>query len=214
MVRRKNAGGSRELHDDTIQFLIAFKQRIQLVKMDWEGHLVVQALGELEEAAEQTIENLRRMVTVLRPIHLEDLGLVAAINMLAAETSKQLDSNVEFICQGQEQRLGVPVGLALYRIVQEALSNITRHSEATEASVRMAFASDDVHIVIEDNGKGFRVPRSPAAFAPGGHFGLLGVFERAVLIGGEVRVESRPGRGTRLVIQAPISTAGLGNLDE
>lgn len=195
---------ARELHDDTIQSLIAFKQRIQLVEMDWEGHPVVQALGELEGAAEQTIENLRRMVAALRPIYLEDLGLVAAINMLVGETSKQLGSNVEFICQGQEQRLDAPVELALYRIVQEALSNITRHSEATAASVRMAFASDDIHIVIEDNGKGFQVPRSPSAFAPGGHFGLLGVFERADLIGGEVQVESSPGKGTRLVVSAPI----------
>lgn len=195
---------ARELHDDTIQSLIAFKQRVQLVEMDWEGHPVVKALAELEMVAEQTIENLRRMVAALRPIYLEDLGLVAATNMLASDTSQKLGSLVEFTRQGKELRLEGPVELALYRIVQEALSNMTRHSEATKASVRMVFASDGVRIEIEDNGKGFTVPRSPAEFAPSGHFGLLGMFERAELIGGDIQVDSSPGKGTRLVIKAPI----------
>ncbi len=195
---------ARELHDDTIQSLIAFKQRVQLVEMDWEGHPVVKALAELEMVAEQTIENLRRMVAALRPIYLEDLGLVAATNMLASDTSQKLGSLVEFTRQGKELRLEGPVELALYRIVQEALSNMTRHSEATKASVRMVFASEGVRIEIEDNGKGFTVPRSPAEFAPSGHFGLLGMFERAELIGGDIQVDSSPGKGTRLVIKAPI----------
>lgn len=193
---------ARELHDDTIQSLIAFKQRVQLVEMDWEGHPVVKALGELENVAEQTIENLRRMISALRPIYLEDLGLVAAINMLATETSQKLGSPVHFSRQGRERRLENPIELALYRIVQEALNNITRHSEATHASIQITFQSDGIKITIEDNGKGFIVPRSPSEFAPNGHFGLLSMFERADLMGGEIQVISTPGQGTRLVVKA------------
>lgn len=192
---------ARELHDDTIQSLIAFKQRVQLVEMDWEGHPVAIALSALENVAEQTIENLRRMISALRPIYLEDLGLVAAINMLATETAQKLHAPVDFSRQGKERRLEAPVELALYRIVQEALGNITRHSGATHASMQIAFLQDCVQIVVEDNGKGFIVPRSPSEFAPGGHFGLLGMFERVDLIGGEIQVVSSPGQGTQLTVR-------------
>jgi signal transduction histidine kinase len=192
---------ARELHDDTIQSLIAFKQQIQLAEMDWEGHPVVKALNHLEIAGEQTIENLRRMISALRPIYLEDLGLVAAMNMLASDTSEKLGSPVEFFRQGKERRLEAPVELALYRIGQEALNNITRHSGATHATIQMSFQADGIKIVIEDNGKGFAVPRSPAEFAPSGHFGLLGMFERVDLIGGEIQVDSNPGKGTRVKVK-------------
>lgn len=205
---------ARELHDDTIQSLIAFKQRVQLVEMDWEGHPVAKALSELENVAEQTIENLRRMVSALRPIYLEDLGLVAAINMLAADSGQKLGSPVEFTRQGRERRLEAPIELALYRIVQEALSNITRHSDATHASIQMTFLPEGIRIEIEDNGKGFSVPRSPAEFAPSGHFGLLGMFERADLIGGEMKVDSKPGKGTRLVVITPYALPEESERDE
>lgn len=194
---------ARELHDDTIQSLIAFKQRVQLVEMDWEGHPITGALADLERVAEQTIENLRRMVSALRPIYLEDLGLVAAIDMLAKETGAKLGSPVDFKKQGKEKRLDAPVELALYRIVQEALSNITRHSGATHAFVTLSYQAQSIQIAVDDNGKGFQVPRSPAELAPGGHFGLLGMFERVDLIGGEIQVESTSEKGTRLTVTVP-----------
>ena len=194
---------ARELHDDTIQSLIALKQRVQLVEMDWEDHPVSKSLSELENFAEQVIENLRRMVSALRPIYLEDLGLVTAVNMLVTDTGKTFQLPVTLTRQGKERRLEAPVELALYRIVQESLSNITRHSGASNASIKMAFLADKIQIEIEDNGKGFAVPRSPAEFAPSGHFGLLGMFERADLIGADLKVDSKPGIGTRLVITAP-----------
>jgi len=198
---------ARELHDDTIQSLIAFKQRIQLVEMDWEGHPVVGALSDLENVVEQTIENLRRMVSALRPIYLEDLGLVAAVNMLANDAGIKLGKPLDFTREGKERRLDATVELALYRIVQEALSNISRHSGATQASIRLAFEPEGIRIEIQDNGKGFSVPHSPAEFAPSGHFGLLGMFERADLMGGSIQINSFPGKGTRLIVIVPTSPA-------
>jgi signal transduction histidine kinase len=121
--------------------------------------------------------------------------------MLATDTSQKLGLPVDFTRQGKERRLDAPVELALYRITQEALSNITRHSGANHASIQIAFLPDGIKIVIEDNGKGFTVPRSPAEFAPNGHFGLLGMFERADLMGGDIQVVSSPGQGTRLVVK-------------
>jgi len=205
---------ARELHDDTIQSLIAFKQRVELVEMDWEGHPVAKALSELENVAEQTIENLRRMVSALRPIYLEDLGLVAAVNMLATDTGQTLGSPVVFFRQGKERRLDAPVELALYRIVQEALNNITRHSGATHVSIRVEYQLEEIRIEIEDNGKGFVVPLSPAEFASSGHFGLLGMFERADLIGGEIKVDSKPGKGTLLIVNTPYGLPETNTRDE
>jgi signal transduction histidine kinase len=168
---------------------------------------VAKSLSELEAVAEKTIENLRRMVSALRPIYLEDLGLVAAVNMLATDTSHALGAPVDFSRQGKERRLDAPVELALYRIIQEALRNITRHSGATLASIQITFQTNRIEIAIEDNGKGFTVPRSPAEFAPNGHFGLLGMFERADLIGGEIQVFSSPGQGTHLVVKVDDASA-------
>jgi signal transduction histidine kinase len=194
---------ARELHDDTIQSLIAFKQRVQLAEMDWADQPVAQSLKELEIFAEETISNLRRMIRALRPIYLEDLGLVAAINMLADETGKQAGIDVIFEQQGIERRLAPQVELALYRIVQEALNNMTHHASATYAAIHVKFFPESVNIDIQDNGKGFQPPESPNELASAGHFGLLGMYERADLIGGKIRLESKPGRGTHLTVFVP-----------
>ena len=177
---------ARELHDDTIQSLIAFKQRIQLLEMDYENQPVTKGLAELENSTEQAIENLRRMVSALRPIYLEDLGLVAAVQMLINSHAKDTGIPIAFSRTGKERRQDAAVELALYRIVQEALSNVARHSNATCASVQIKFQSKGLQIEVQDNGQGFVVPRSPAEFAPSGHFGLLGMFERADLVGAKI----------------------------
>jgi two-component system sensor histidine kinase UhpB len=189
---------ARELHDDTIQSVIALKQRVQLAQTSVKDQTSRRTLGELETLAEQTIENLRRMTRALRPIYLEDLGLVTALEMLAHETSQNNAVQIEFKKSGEEQRLSHEVELALYRIAQEALSNVVRHSDAKQASLQIVFKMGEVQLEINDNGIGFVMPKSPTDFAPSGHFGLLGIRERADLIGARLEVESAPEKGTRL----------------
>ncbi len=196
---------ARELHDDTIQSLISLKQKIQLVEMDYSDPPVAEALGKLSAFTERTIEDVRRMVRDLRPIYLEDLGLVAALQMLVNETNEASGIPITFENHGKERRLDPSVELALYRIVQEALSNITRHSGATRASVALRYDVAEIEVVILDNGKGFRVPSSPAEFAPGGHYGLLGMFERATLTGGTLQVRSAPDEGAQIIINVKTS---------
>lgn len=191
---------ARELHDDTLQSLIALKQRAQLAHMTLGNGSTAAKIEELEALAENTIENLRRLTSALRPIYLEDLGLVAALEMLANETGKAFRFPVKFQRRGAERRLKPAVELALYRMVQEALSNIARHAEASLASVTITFTAQEVTLEVYDNGKGFNVPKSPAEFAPNGHFGLLGLYERAELIGASLKIHSSPGQGTRLRI--------------
>ena len=191
---------ARDLHDDTIQSLIALKQRVQLARMALSKDASPEALIELESLAEQTIENLRRTTRALRPIYLEDLGLVAALEMLASETGQNAHLRVDFHHNGSQRRLPTDVELALYRMAQEALNNTARHAQATHASVKIEFKPHSVTLQVTDNGAGFVVPKSPAGFAPGGHFGLVGLYERAQLIGARLEIASTPGKGTHLKI--------------
>jgi len=192
---------ARELHDDTIQAVIALKQRVQLAQQGLRDETTRQSLRELESLAETTIENLRRMTRALRPIYLEDLGLVTALEMLARETSQNHAINVDFQKFGTEQRLPGEVELALYRIAQEALSNTVRHSKAGRAELQITFGDPGVELELRDDGTGFQLPKSPTDFAAGGHFGLLGIRERAELIGARLELESGPGGGTRLKVR-------------
>jgi signal transduction histidine kinase len=195
---------ARELHDDTIQAIIALKQRLQLAQRSIKSQSGHQALNQLETLAEETIENLRRLTRALRPIYLEDVGLVTALEMLTREMSQANQLEIDFQKRGQEQRLTSEVELVLYRIAQEALNNVVRHSKARNASLCITFTDDETNLEVSDNGVGFQVPASPTDFAPGGHFGLLGMRERADLIGARLEIQSEAGRGTRLSVHMPV----------
>ena len=195
---------ARELHDDTIQALIALNQRVQLTQLKVAADPeAVTALEEIQFLTEAAIQDLRRLIRAMRPLYLEDLGLVAALEMLVSETSTAEGFALEFLHKGMERRLPSETELALYRIAQEGLSNVVRHAQALNVALTIHFEPERVILTIEDDGQGFEVPESPAEFAPGGHYGLLGMHERAELIGARLEVHSSPGEGTLLTITIP-----------
>jgi signal transduction histidine kinase len=196
---------ARELHDDTLQALIALNQRIQLAQLSLDSNPKSSELVDIQELTEQTIQNLRRITRALRPIYLEDLGLVAALEMLARETQAANNIDVDFHQGGREVRLDPNVELALYRIAQEALSNVIRHARATRVAIRLNFSPQKLTLQINDNGIGFDVPESPAEFVPSGHYGLLDLFERAEMISAKLEIDSMPGQGTQLTVSLPNS---------
>jgi signal transduction histidine kinase len=197
---------ARELHDDTIQAVIALKQRVQLANKSVKTESAHEALKELENLAEETVQNLRRLTRALRPIYLEDLGLVTALGMLASETSQAHPLQVDFQILGDERRLPREVELALYRIAQEAMNNVVHHAKADRATLLISF-DKEITLEIIDNGAGFTVPKSPTEFAPKGHFGLLGMRERADLIGAKLDVQSEAGKGTKLSVRLDASSS-------
>lgn len=192
---------ARELHDDTIQAVVALKQRVQLAQRSIKDQAGKQSLQELETLAEQTVQNLRRLTRALRPIYLEDLGLVTALDMLAREISQNTGLAITFQRNGQERRLPREVELSLYRIAQEALTNVVKHSQATTAGLEITFDEGETTLQVTDNGIGFDIPKSPTDFAPNGHFGLLGIHERVDLIGARLELESANDHGTRLTVR-------------
>jgi len=196
---------ARELHDDTLQSLIALNQRVQLTQLALADSPTAGAIAEIQTLLEQTMADLRRFTRALRPIYLEDLGLVAALEMLTREVGQADNLRVEFHRAGSERRLSSEVELALYRMAQEALSNVARHAQAVQVSLSITFKPDAVIMTISDNGRGFQVPASPAELAPSGHFGLLGLHERAELIGAHLDIQSSPGQGTLVIVQLPAS---------
>jgi signal transduction histidine kinase len=195
---------ARELHDDTIQSLIALKQRVQLAQLARKDGASEESLSEVVSLTEQAIENVRRQTRALRPIYLEDLGLATALEMLARETSQAANIPIEFERRGTEKRMNSNVELALYRMAQETLNNVARHAQASQADLKIYFASEEVILQVSDNGIGFNVPKSPAEFAPGGHFGLLGMYERAELIGARLEIQSSPGQGSQVIVHLGI----------
>jgi len=184
---------ARELHDDTLQALIALNQRLHLARLA--QHDPTSSLAEIQELTTQTMENLRRLTRALRPIYLEDLGLVAALEVLARETQQIGKFPVVFRRTGEPRRLSPQTELALYRMAQETLNNVVRHAQATQCHLEIEFVPKVVMLRIEDNGLGFTPPESPAELAPQGHFGLLGLHERAELIGAILDIQSAPGNG-------------------
>ena len=196
---------ARELHDETIQSLIALNQHIQLAAMNAPDTQQpnYQLLGKM---VQETIGNLRRMIRGLRPIYLEDLGLAASLEMLCQETSQLSQIPVNFNLQGQERRLDTQKEMALYRMVQEALSNVARHSQAHQAAVWVKYGEQSLHITVEDDGKGFLLPVDSTTLTVQSHFGLLSLRERAELIGANLLIRSQPGKGT--VISMEVSYDG------
>lgn len=198
---------ARELHDETIQDLIALGQQIQMLQADLRGQGMndVEGLQDLQRATQEAIQGIRRLSRGLRPVYLEDLGLAPALEMLARDAQADLEIPVTFDVHGDVCRLGADIELALYRIVQEALSNAARHAQARHVWLELLFDEDGLRITVRDDGAGFHPPEEWSELARQGHYGLIGIYERSVLIGARLRLDSSPGEGARISIRLPHS---------
>jgi signal transduction histidine kinase len=198
---------SRDLHDETAQDLVGLMQRIDLCRLSAEGNLqLTEALDELADLVDRTLSGVRRTSRALRPLILEDLGLVAAVQAIGDDLEQQLSDGRVF-CEiiGQEQRLPPEVELTAFRVVQEALTNVRKHAPgATRVYVTFQFEPDLLRVIVEDNGRGFRMPMHRGN-AGGDHLGLMGMRERAELLGGTWEIHSQIGQGTRVTLEIAVA---------
>ncbi len=196
---------ARELHDDTVQSLIALDQRAQLAQRA-AAQATPATRARLEEVRSMTstlIADIRRVIRAMRPIYLEDLGLLPAIEMLARDVETASGIPVAYAVDGPVKRLAAAQEIGLYRIVQEALANAARHAHAHAIQVRATFTDRALHLHIADDGQGFTPPERLSSLSQDGHFGLMGMHERADLIGAQLEVHASPGQGTTIDIHLP-----------
>ena len=199
---------ARELHDDTLQSLIALQQHIQMASMQINNDDEISGLQikDLRSLLQKSITNLRRLVRGLRPAYLDDLGLVSALEMLVNETNMVLPHPIKLEINGEETRLNSDVELAFYRIAQESLSNVVRHSQASEVIVKLRYEKNLISLEIQDNGIGFDFPDRTESFAASSHFGLIGMKERAELVKANLTIRTFPQKGTAVQLFYPLNT--------
>ncbi len=193
---------SRELHDETGQALSSMLLGLSLLEREADDpEAIVARAIELEEMVDLMLENLHRMAMNLRPASLDHLGLVAALDQYCETFGQQYGLDVQFETVGLEmgKRLLPEVETALYRIVQEALTNVIRHAQARHVDVLLERRGDHVVTIVEDDGVGFDMQK----VAQRGRLGVFGMHERAEMLGGDMMVESAPGAGTSVFVEVP-----------
>lgn len=200
---------ARELHDETGQTLTALGLGLRGLSATIlvDELRAVQQGQKLELLAKDGISQLQHVITGLRPPQLDELGLPAALRWYAGEVKTASNVQVGIQCQGPSAKLSADERATLFRIAQEAVNNVVRHSEASQASITLNCSEDTILMVIEDNGCGFDVD----IVLKGQKrqcWGLLGMKERAALIGGTCEITSRRGKGTRVAVRAPLTQGG------
>ena len=188
---------ARELHDETGQALTSILLGLRAIE-DKDSEEIGRSVAELRELVVETLQDVRRLAVELRPKALDDFGLVPALERLAETFAEQTGIRVHLEAALGDARLSADVETAVYRIVQEALTNVIKHAQAGTVSVVLTRKGDRVVVVVEDDGKGFDPGRTDDA-----RLGLVGMRERIALVDGRVSVESRPGEGTTIVAEVP-----------
>jgi signal transduction histidine kinase len=195
---------ARDLHDDTVQSLIAIGRQIEITRelLD-DPEKAREHLSKLRRIITETIESVRQFSRDLRPLALEDLGLIPALQNLLKRLSQEDGIETQFIMQGAAEGLASDVEVTVYRIVQETLTNVRKHAQASRVQLDIEFLPNQVIVTVSDNGAGFTVPDKATELARSGSFGLMGLQERAQLFGGQLFINSSPGGGTKIKLVVP-----------
>ena len=195
---------ARELHDETLQNLIAISRQMEKITSSdalWEES--IEAVRDFRKKIEVAVQEIRRFSHDLRPSVLDDLGLLPALELLADDLDKR-GIATSFKTVGEARRLIPEIEVMLFRIVQEAVSNIWRHSQASTAELVIEFSDALVRLNIGDDGKGFRLPQRVVDMAGLGKLGLTGMHERAKLLGGNLTLTSAQSKGTMVTVEVPL----------
>lgn len=194
---------ARELHDEAGQALTTVRLQLDFISSVLPPDLPPHVRQQVDEAyalVGRTLEEIRRISLDLRPSLLDDLGLTPALRWQCRQLNRRAGLKVCLESTGDERRLGPDVETAVYRVIQEALTNIVRHAQATEATISLDYQRERLRLVVTDNGGGF-----PDVAAQGMGLGLLGMRERITAVDGTLRIQSLPGAGSTLQIEVPLS---------
>ena len=197
---------ARELHDDTSQALAALGLALETASVApaADAEEVKARIESIKPMAVRMLEEVRKLILDLRPTILDDLGLVPAIRWYAENRLKPQGVKVQMETAGIERRLPPEMETALFRVAQEAVTNIARHAEAENVVMSLEISESQVIIEVEDDGKGFDLASVAKPADKGQGLGLMGMKERVALFGGTLSVETAPGAGTQLRIEVPL----------
>jgi PAS domain S-box-containing protein len=196
---------AQEMHDETLQSLVVLCRKLDESDADTPASFdsLLLVLREAHDHAESLVESVRGFARGLRPPILDDLGLTPAIERLVGELSARSTIDSRLTVRGCDRRLPADVELALFRISQEALHNVERHSGASNVRVNLHYQPQSIEVVIIDNGAGFSLPVPLDGLANESKLGLIGMQERARTVGGKLRIRSTPRTGTRVAVRIP-----------
>jgi len=206
---------ARELHDETSQALAALLLSVE-TGLQGAPQEVRERLHRIKALADRTLDSIHRLIFDLRPSVLDDLGLVSALRWSAESRLEPMGIDLSFEVIGSERRLPPEIETALFRIGQEAITNIARHAEAEGVRITVEFGEEGVRLQVEDDGKGFDPEEVTGSVKGTRGLGLLGMRERTALLGGTLTIQSEPGKGTRVTVEVPLPglRAGTPGADE
>ncbi|MCS7264654.1 MAG: GAF domain-containing sensor histidine kinase [Armatimonadetes bacterium] len=197
---------SHELHDQIGQLLTALLIQLQLLERDISTPALKERLKMLKHLAEEISSQLHHIAWELRPPALDELGLIAALERITEEWSLRFNIPCEFVANSSiDGEVQPEMAIGVLRIVQEALTNIAKHAKATQAKVWVSQENGELVVIVEDDGVGFRVSDILRHPDENKRLGLLGMMERAAMLSGNISIDSKPGKGTKVQIKVPLS---------
>ena len=195
---------ARELHDHFEQYFVAMLLGLNAAEKAWsrgdKGH---QGIAELKEITLSVSRDVHQLSLELRPTALDDFGLEAAMANYLEKWRERFSLDVDFVGNLRGRRLPPPIEITLYRVLQEAMTNVAKHANAAKISVALEADPAEVRLIVEDDGTGFDKETAAAPGGPANGFGLLGIRERLAAVGGSLIIETAPKRGTALFCQIP-----------
>jgi signal transduction histidine kinase len=196
---------ARDLHDETGQSLTAIGMGLRGLsgKLGPRNKDATGTLHKLETLTADSLKELQRLISDLRPSHLDDLGLSAALRWYAGRLQEHSALHIRVDISGEERDLDEVMKIAIFRIIQESLNNVIKHAHATHVNIHVQFGATNVRINVRDNGIGFDVDSAKQRRSNRPSLGLAGMEERAALLGGSVCVQSRPAYGTEIEVVIP-----------
>ncbi len=193
---------ARDLHDETGQSLTAIGMGLRGLADELNDKRQNDTLSQLQSLTSDSLRELQRIISDLRPAHLDDLGLSATLRWYATRLQELTSIHVRVDIDGDEPELDDAVKITIFRIVQESLNNVIKHSHATNVNIKIDYRQKEARILVRDNGMGFDMDSVQSRIGRVS-LGLAGMEERAMLMGGEVQIHSRPNYGTEVEARIP-----------
>ncbi|MFZ3171751.1 MAG: sensor histidine kinase [Carboxydocellales bacterium] len=196
---------AREIHDGPAQAMANVVLRVEFCDklLDFDPGKVREELASLKDMVRNTLKDVRKTIFDLRPMALDDLGLVPALKRYITDYKEKYLLNVNFVFYGKEQRLNPTVEVGLFRVIQEALNNVWKHAQATEVSVKLEIINERATAIVKDNGRGFNLEQA-LANAGRESLGLTSMRERVELLNGTLKIKTVNQKGTEILLTVPL----------